>query len=433
VWVRFPSQVQFKRLKKPSLTGRLFCLCPGQCFSLIFVNCRQLTVLLLIPAICFLSFLGSLLLLKFADKVNPANRYLAFHFFLNALFGLNSWAILVSDSDVLRTIFWVHYFPVYLLNAPFLYFYVRAVLTDKIHIRGFDYLFFLPFFITLINIVPYSISPWQEKLYFTHQVHQHFDYIHEIKFPIMPFTFYFLFRAVVSLVFVVLAGLIVRSSIREKVFLKSQMLIKWLTICLITVATLNISMIFLTIKSLLSHNFVLVPDEQQNGIVFVTILMSGLIISIFFFPKILYGLNSFGVTVSLGNVLELNDTITRTSKSSDISHERLIQIERLVESYLPRKRYLSPGFSLADLVQDLDIPLHVLSVYFNSFKGLTFVAWKNQLRIAEAIELMRTGKADSYTLESVGEACGYKSRSNFIQAFKAQTGESPSNFLKKFS
>jgi AraC-like DNA-binding protein len=139
------------------------------------------------------------------------------------------------------------------------------------------------------------------------------------------------------------------------------------------------------------------------------------------------------VTVSLVNVLELNDTITRTSKSADISKERLIQIERLVESYLPRKRYLSPGFSLADLVQDLDIPLHVLSVYFNSFKGLTFVAWKNQLRIAEAIELMRTGKADSYTLESVGEACGYKSRSNFIQAFKAQTGESPSNFLKKLS
>ena len=119
-----------------------------------------------------------------------------------------------------------------------------------------------------------------------------------------------------------------------------------------------------------------------------------------------------------------------SSKGADISEARLRQIDLLVKAYLTRKRYLTPGFSLADLVQDVEVPLHVLSIYFNNYKGTTFVAWKNQLRIAEAKELMRTGKADSYTLESVGEACGYKSRSNFIQAFKTQTGESPSSYLK---
>jgi AraC-like DNA-binding protein len=385
----------------------------------------------LIPAICFLSFLGAILLFYFADRVNPANRYLAYHFFLNALFGLNNWVILVSDSDFLRAIFWIHYFPIYLLNAPFLYFYVRAVLTDKIYIKGWDYLFFLPFFIVVLNVLPYSISSWQGKLSFAHQVHQHFDYIHQIEFPIMPFTVYFICRAVISLSFLFLAALIIRLSNIKRMFDTSQTLLIWLIICLTTAAILNFSMISLTIKSLLSHHMVLVPDEQGRGLVFVTMLMSGLTISIFFFPKILYGLSTTSEGVSLSTVLELNQTLARSSKSADISVDRLIQIDRLVESYLPRKRYINPGFALADLVQDLDIPLHVLSVYFNSFKGVTFVAWKNQLRIAEAKELMRTGKADSNTLESVGEACGYKSRSNFIQAFKAQTGESPSVYLKR--
>lgn len=385
----------------------------------------------MIPAICFLSFLGAILLIYFADKVNPANRYLAFYFFLNALFGLNNWAILVSDSDLFRAIFWIHYFPIYLLNSPFLYFYVRAVLTDKTHIKGWDYLYFTPFFIVLLNILPYSISPWQEKLNFAHEVHEHFDYIHQISFPLIPFTAYFLLRAVVSLLFVYMAGMIVLKSIRKNMFNASRTLITWLIICLVAVAILNVSMIFLTIKSLLTNNLVLVPDEQRNGLVFLASLMSCLTISIFFFPKILYGLNSSSGDITLANVLELNQNISRTSKSADISKERLMEIDRIVEIYLPRKSYLIPGFSLSDLVKDLDIPLHVLSVYFNNYKGLTFVAWKNQLRISEAVHMMHTGKAESHTLESVGEACGFRSRSNFIQAFKAQTGESPSEYLKR--
>jgi AraC-like DNA-binding protein len=385
----------------------------------------------LIPAICFLSFLGSILLFYFADKVNPANRYLAYHFLLNTILGLNHWAILVYDSDFFRAIFWIHYFPIYLLNAPFLYFYVRAVLTDKIHIRGVDYLFFLPFFVVLLNILPYSFSSWQDKMSFAHQVHQHFDYIHQIEFPIISFTEYFIFRAAASLFFIFMAALIVRRSIIKRLFNTSQTLIIWLIICLVTAAILNSSLIFLAIKSLLSHNMVLLPDEQGKGLLFLTVLMSGLTISIFFFPKILYGLNSSTGEVTLSKVLKLNQSISRTSKSADISMQRLMQIDQLVESYLPRKTYLIPGFSLSDVVQDLDIPLHVLSVYFNNYKSLTFIAWKNQLRISEAIQMMQTGKAELHTLESVGVACGFKSRSNFIQAFKAQTGESPSEYLKR--
>ena len=82
----------------------------------------------MLPAICLFGFLGAFLLLRFADKVNPANRYLAYHFILNSLFGIAHWASVVSDSAQLRALFVVHYFPIYLLNTPFLYFYVRAII-----------------------------------------------------------------------------------------------------------------------------------------------------------------------------------------------------------------------------------------------------------------------------------------------------------------
>ena len=152
----------------------------------------------MIPAICFIGFLSSLLLLLFADKVNPASRYLAYHFFLNSLFGLAYWATIIVDSETIRVIFGVHYFPFYLLNAPFLYFDVRALLTDKIQIKGYDYLLFLPFFIILINILPYSLLPWKQKIEIAYAFHRNVRYLNQIEFPFLSITQYIFFRAVFS-------------------------------------------------------------------------------------------------------------------------------------------------------------------------------------------------------------------------------------------
>ena len=339
------------------------------------------------------------------------------------------WAIIISDSDTLRAIFAIHYFPFYLLNTTFLYFYVRAVLTERIQIKGWDYLIFLPFIIVMINFIPYGILPWQQKLDFAHQFHRNVNYLNRIEFPILTLTQYVLFRAVFSLLFVAMAALIVRKSIRKKVLDSSHTLLIWMIICLATAAIINLFMIIQSVQSLINHNLFLVQFESGQGRIAVTLAMSALIISIFFFPKILYGLNFTTGHVSMSNVIELNKSMA--TKYTDISEARLTQIDQLVLGYLPRKRYLTPGFSLADLVKDIEVPLHVLSIYFNNYKGATFVVWKNQLRITHAIQLMESGKADVHTLESVGEACGYKSRSNFIQAFKAQTGESPSAYLKR--
>jgi AraC-like DNA-binding protein len=378
----------------------------------------------LIPAICLIGFLGSILLLNFADKVNPANRYLAYHFFLNAVFGIAHWSTVISDSNTLRAIFAIHYFPIYLLNTPFLYFYVRAVLTEKIRIKGWDYLHFIPFVIVFINVLPYSTLPWQEKLKFTSLLHEDFDNIYHIYFPLLSFSVYFVLRSTLSLIYVILSGIIVLRSIKKGELTTAVTLKTWLQVCLGLGFIFNFGVVFFCFYSLAQNEFVLKMDEQGRWRNVVSIFMSSLTISIFFFPKILYGLH-FLNGAKLSDVVKLNNAITPESQS------RLIQIDGLMESYLLEKKFLSQGFSLTDLVRDLDVPLHALTYYFNYYKGTTFLNWKNQLRVSEAIQLMQSGKADFHTLESVGEACGYKSRSNFIQAFKANTGESPSAYLKR--
>ncbi|MFM6942721.1 MAG: helix-turn-helix domain-containing protein [Aquirufa sp.] len=170
-------------------------------------------------------------------------------------------------------------------------------------------------------------------------------------------------------------------------------------------------------------------DEQGRGRNVATIFMSALTISIYFFPKVLYGLQ-FNSGNTLGDVIKLNEEIATVAKTPELSKERLKQVDSLIQTYIIEKKFLVPGFAMSDLVKDISTPEHVLTYYFNNFKGTTFLKWKNQLRIEEAIKLLKAGQAEINTLESVGKACGYKSRSNFIQAFKTQTGESPSEYLK---
>ena len=386
----------------------------------------------MIPAICLLGFLGSILLLNFADKVNPANRYLAYHFFLNSLFGFSHWASILTDSENLRAIFLIHYFPIYLLNTPFLYFYVRAVLTEKIHIKGWDYLHFVPFLVILINILPYSLLPWSQKLNFAYQVHQNFGRIYEIYFPLVSFAVYFILRSVLSLAYIIASALIVRKAIMSEELAHNTTLKSWLNVCLGLGAIFNFAMISLSIYSLLNNDFVLTMDEQGRGRTIAIVLMSALTISIYFFPKVLYGLH-FNSGDSFVDLLKLNEQITKKSKTPELSKERLNQVHKLIQAYIKNKKFLTAGFSMSDLVKDISTPEHVLTFYFNNFRGTTFLKWKNQLRIEEAIKLLNDGEATTNTLESVGKSCGYKSRSNFIQAFKTQTGESPSAYLKKLS
>ena len=383
----------------------------------------------MIPAICLLGFLGSILLLKFADKVNPANRYLAYHFFLNSLFGISHWATVVSDSDTLRAIFLIHYFPLYLLNTPFLYFYVRAVLTDKIHIKGWDYLHFVPFLIVFINVLPFSIHSWEYKLKFAKRLHQDFNIIYTVYFPLVPFAVYFVLRSFLSLFYILKSGVLVRESILKGKLATNQTLRRWLWVCLGLGAIFNLALIIFSFYSLWNHHFVLTMDEQGRGRNVATIFMSALTISIYFFPKVLYGLQ-FNSGNTLGDVIKLNEEIATVAKTPELSKERLKQVDSLIQTYIIEKKFLVPGFAMSDLVKDISTPEHVLTYYFNNFQGTTFLKWKNQLRIQEAIQLLEAGEANTNTLESVGKACGYKSRSNFIQAFKTQTGESPSEYLK---
>jgi AraC-like DNA-binding protein len=78
---------------------------------------------------------------------------------------------------------------------------------------------------------------------------------------------------------------------------------------------------------------------------------------------------------------------------------------------------------------DSNIPVHHLSYYFNEHIGVSFNTWKNNQRIDYVIDIFNNGERKDITLDALSKEVGFGSRSSFINAFKAKTGKTPSEWV----
>jgi AraC-like DNA-binding protein len=57
--------------------------------------------------------------------------------------------------------------------------------------------------------------------------------------------------------------------------------------------------------------------------------------------------------------------------------------------------------------------------------------YRNKLRVAHAISLLRDGAHLKTSIEGIAEMSGFKSKSIFYTAFKEEYGTTPSEWIKK--
>ena len=106
-------------------------------------------------------------------------------------------------------------------------------------------------------------------------------------------------------------------------------------------------------------------------------------------------------------------------------------IERIVEPYLDNLPFLKPGFSLYQFAEETKLPSHQLSYFLKVKYDQSFNDFKNYNRVMYAIKQIDSGIAKNHTLETISLNCGFRSRTNFVDAFKKVTGKTPSDYLKK--
>jgi AraC-like DNA-binding protein len=171
------------------------------------------------------------------------------------------------------------------------------------------------------------------------------------------------------------------------------------------------------------------PDTVNNNYLYFQSLV--LPLSFFFVPNWLYNekepfsfLDNF--RAAWKKVIQSNSMV-----SQENSFEKSSDFERIVFYIETEKPYLKTDFSLHDISQALNIPRIRVTNCFNKELKTPFPSYRNKLRVAHAISLLRAGVHLTTSIEGIAERSGFKSKSIFYAAFKEEYDMTPTEWIKK--
>ena len=135
------------------------------------------------------------------------------------------------------------------------------------------------------------------------------------------------------------------------------------------------------------------------------------------------------------NAIELN---IKNKEISELKRKRNQQLEvihddlkdKLEELFENGEIYTKKDLTLNSTAYALKTNTSYISGIINQDYDCNFNQFVNQYRVKKACEFLSDRKKDVYTIESLGDSVGFKSKSAFYHAFKEITGVNPSTFRK---
>jgi AraC-like DNA-binding protein len=392
-----------------------------------------------------------------------ANKFLALFLFCAALYILCIYTLFFSHSIV-----WTAYFlapapSFFLLIGPSSYLYVRSILKDDATLKKTDYLHFFIFMLVFVGAMPFALTSWQYKIEIATNVQSNQWNLAKYKInKILPHVINQAIRPPHILLYMILQWRLVYKAFYKKSSnlsnAKQTLLIKkWMLLYCTIFSVLAIAATFIMFNNL-SHT-------NKNGFLSIdfvallscTIGFIALIMALMLFPNITYGLPVSPVHfptqpyhIKSDELIKLIETpqspafLVAQAEEDDVQKDitdtnplmqlfcddYIAEIKNLIENCIKEGCYLQADCSLSKFSTTVDVPAHHLTYYFNDIVKIKFTDWKNDLRIAYAMNLMSSASMDTLTLEAIAEQSGFTSRSTFIRAFKNKTKLTPSDYIK---
>ncbi|WP_421764447.1 helix-turn-helix domain-containing protein [Ekhidna sp.] len=120
---------------------------------------------------------------------------------------------------------------------------------------------------------------------------------------------------------------------------------------------------------------------------------------------------------------------TNGNGKEDLDEEELKEIfNKTIELITNEKYYLNKNLKLSDLSNELSFNERLVSRAINKFGSGNFNKFINSFRIEHSKELLTGGNFDHYTIEAIADESGFSNKVSFYNAFKSDTGMSPTQF-----
>lgn len=371
--------------------------------------------------LALLSVFTSAIIAIYNWKVQKGALYVSGILGILSAYALTHYYTTPEESDYVYAILYGTLSPLWLLPGPLLYFYFRGIFQQgKSKITWKDGLHFIPSLFHLINILPYLFSPFEYKLHVAHAIHQDINNLQLINInSLYSFKTAFLIRPIALLFYLLWCKILF---IRQKNSISTRTQI-WLHCFIISLLITTFIYLYVAIK-LFSHtldieSFDSIPIYIASGIAYILLPIA----LILFFPEILYGIKRQEVD---GILEKLDVSTNELTAHTDLAKK--------IKEYLRREKpFLNPDFELADLATALEVNPKQVSFACKNVLNIKFTDLRAQLRVEHAKELLKKGLTGTITIDAIGVASGFKSRSTYYDAFKAETGMTPSQYLEKIA
>lgn len=131
-------------------------------------------------------------------------------------------------------------------------------------------------------------------------------------------------------------------------------------------------------------------------------------------------------------LVELREVKPQSTGSSALNEEKAAHLFAELERHMKEQHlYRDPNLSLNSTAQLLMTNRTYLSQVVNSRAGKSFVAYVNEFRVNESVELLMD-ESNKDSLKEIGFFVGFSSPSNFYTLFKQKVGVSPSVFRNNY-
>jgi len=354
-------------------------------------------------------------------------------YLLSVFFILEAWAVIVYLLIYSGWISNVPYF--YKTAAPFnflfpvlTYLYVRAVLYNEKRFLRNDIWHLLPFFLFIINYLPFYLIPLNEKRLIVIATSKDINLTYKFQAGTIPESLTYLFRTFHTLIYLIFQWrLIIKYKKENKnILVETQIkeVVKWLKIFTWASTLFVIAFVVLTILAML-YNTIFISGII-NYIPGLLISASFLVISSYLVthPSILAGLPFIKYKDSGKNVL--NEEMT---KLPFIEEDYTSEIEKIDQYFKNESPFLNNNLTIGHVSVALNISIRELSYIINNYYKLRFNDFINQYRIEYIIKKYQDNLLNHYTIESIAFDAGFKSRSTFYNAFNKIYKMTPSEYF----
>jgi len=380
----------------------------------------------------------SAILLTYNKGYKTANLYLGlFLFFLNYL-ALYHYLIIFNDSqDILAVLLCIPIRGSAYLVGPLAYLYVKSIIQDNAQFSKYDAIHFIMFGIIFIGSLPYNFTSWFVKYQAANDIINHswnsLNYPDINKFLSSRINYALkgihIFLYLIGIWTIIIKYEVKKSSLGKRV--KQQKIINnWLIFfaAIVTCLFVIISIKFVT--------YLVVEDKftlQFEGKILFAIVFMGclvLLLGLILFPQILYGMPVEKLRLN-DNKIEPKALLSSETENDSFHEDYIEEIRLLLENWKKENKFLNIDSSIYKLAEEINLPFHHVSYFFNQINNEKYIDWRNRLRVEYALSLIDNQKNFDKTIVVLGTECGFRSYATFINCFKLVTGKLPKEYIKE--